>query len=258
MRYPRSESAEKSLVDLLEVLASVLIDLDITPARVSELMRTSFVKAGASIARKKHSARPHIARLAALTGLTRSEVKRIVQSNYAIRRESIDTAPRALRVLAGWKTARKYSTKGRPLALRLGGAAPNFESLCKEFSGDIPHKAIVTELLSRGLVRLTITKQKTMVVATRNMGARSNRYSDKLSFISSFVRAVAAENRVLVKTRQFVPAPNELSAVYFEKSVASRVSTMIGALPIGRRRKQVKKTKRLGGLDVFAVVSRRG
>lgn len=258
MRYPRSESAERSLVDLLEVLASVLIELDITPARVNELMRTSFVKAGASIARKKHSARPHIARIAALTGLTRSEVKRIVQSNYSIRRASIDTDPRALRVLAGWKTTKKYSTRGRPMPLRLGGAAPNFVSLCKEFSGDIPHKAIVTELLSRGLVRLTISKQKTMVVATRIIRTSSNIYSDKLSFISSIVRAVAAEDRVLLRTRQFVPASNELSAAYFEKSVASRVSTMIGALPIGRRRKQEKRMKRQGGLDVFAVVSRRG
>jgi hypothetical protein len=258
MRYSRSESAERSLVDLLEVLASVLIELDITPARVSELMRTSFVKAGASIARKKHSARPHIARLAALTGLTRSEVKRIVQANYNIRRASVDTAPRALRVLAGWKTARKYSTRGRPLPLRLGGAAPNFVTLCKEFSGDIPHKTIVTELLSRGLVRITATKQKTMVVATRIIGARSNRYSDKLDFISSIVRAVAVENRVLLRTRQFVPASKELSAAYFEKSVASRVSTMIGALPIGRIRKQERRMKRQRGLDVYAVVSRRG
>jgi hypothetical protein len=257
MRYLRNENAERSLVDLLEVLASVLIQLDITPARVSELMRTSFVKAGASIAHKKHSARPHIARLAALTGLTRSEVKRIVQENYSTRPANTETAPRTLRVLAGWKTAKRYSKGGRLLPLRLGGAAPSFESLCKEFSGDIPHKAIFTELLSRGLVRLTTIKGKTMIVATRNTGSRSNGYSDKLNFISSMARAIAVENLVLLRTKQFVPAAKEISTAYFEKSVASRVSTMISALPIDRRHTKAKKLKRQGGLDVFAVVSRR-
>src|SRR5690349_9736838 len=99
MRSPRIEDAERSLVALLEVLASMLIHLDITPARVDELMRTSFVKAGASSTRKKHSTRPHIARLAAITGLTRTEVKRIVRENYSIHVAGLETAPRTLRVI---------------------------------------------------------------------------------------------------------------------------------------------------------------
>jgi hypothetical protein len=256
MRSPRIEDAERSLVALLEVLASVLIQLDITPARVDELMRTSFVKAGASSARKKHSTRPHIARLAAITGLTRTEVKRIVQENYSIHAAGIETAPRTLRVIAGWKSVGKYSSKGLPKPLKLGGAAPSFESLCKEFSGDIPHTAVLTELVSRGRVRIATRRGEAVVVVVRSTSARSGGHADKLKFISSVARALAKEDRVLVKAQQFVPTSKEISAAYFEKSVASRISTMITALPIGRRR-NTRKVKRKGGLDVFAIVARR-
>lgn len=256
MRSLRTEDAERSLAALLEVLASALIQLDITPARVDELMRTSFVKAGAFNTRKKHSTRPHIARLAAVTGLTRLEVKRIVRENYRMRAAGIETAPRTLRVIAGWKGVGKYSSKGLPKLLKLGGSAPSFESLCKEFSGDIPHTAVLTELVARGRVRITKRKGKAMVVMVRNANARSGDHADKLKFISSIARALAMEDRVLVRAQQFVPTHKDISAAYFEKSVASRVSTMIAALPIGPRRNQ-KKAKSNGGLDVFAIVARR-
>jgi hypothetical protein len=256
MRSPRTEDTERSLVALLEVLASVLIQLDITPARVDQLMKTSFVKAGASSARKKHSTRPHIARLAAITGLTRTEVKRIVRENYSVQAAGIETAPRTLRVIAGWKSAGGYSSKGMPKPIRLTGAAPSFESLCKAFSGDIPHTAVLTELVSRGRVRITKRKGQTTVVVVRSASAKSGGHADKLKFISSIARALAIEDRVLVKAQQFVPTSKEISPTYFEKFVASRVSTMITALPIGRSRK-TRKRKHKGGLDVFAIVARR-
>ena len=219
-------------------------------------MRTSFVKAGASSTRKKHSTRPHIARLAAITGLTRTEVKRIVRENYSIHVAGIETAPRTLRVIAGWKGAGKYSSKGLPKPLKLSGASPSFESLCKEFSGDIPHTAVLNELVSRGRVRITTRKGEAAVVVVRSARARGDGHADKLKFISSIARVLAKEDRVLVKAQQFVPASKEISAAYFEKSVASRVSTMIAALPIGRGRNP-RKAKRKGGLDVFAIVARR-
>ena len=49
------DSAETALVALLDALASVLIQLEITPARVAQIARTSFVKAGANHARKRTS-----------------------------------------------------------------------------------------------------------------------------------------------------------------------------------------------------------
>jgi hypothetical protein len=256
MRNSKTKNVEQSLVDLLDVLASLLIQFDITPARVSEIVRTSFVKAGASLASKKHSSRPHVARVAALTGLTRSEVKRIVMDNYSVRPGGIETAPRTLRVLSGWKASKRYTARGRPRNLKVDGAAPSFKSLCKEFSGDIPHMAILTELLSSGLVRVRSLRGATTVSVRRRSVTRSVGNQAGLEFFSSLICAIADKDRVLLKSKQIAVAPAGISPEYFEKSVASRFSTIIDSLPTGRSRKK-KGLERNRGVEVFAVVTRR-
>ena len=255
MRNSKNESAERSLIDLLDALASLLIRLDITPARVSEIMKPSFVRAGMSLARKKHSTRPHLARLAAITGLTRSEVKRIVQQCYEIK-PSKESAPRTLRVLEGWKTSKKYAKHGRPIPLKLIGSVPSFESLCKQFSGDIPHTAILTELQARGLVRVANVRGRALVSVAKNVRSIGLEDNEKLAFVAALARAVSDDSKVLVRRSQFVPASRELPPAYVEKSVASRISTVIDALPVGKSGSKTE-TKKRAGLDVFAVVSRR-
>lgn len=191
-----------------------------------------------------------------MTGLTRLEVKRIVSENCAIRPPNIETAPRTLRVIEAWRTSKRYSKSGQPIPLKMVGATPSFESLCKQFSGDIPHTAILTELLAKGLVRIAKRGRLPIVVATQKSGSAWLAYAEKLEFIASITRAIADESRVLVRAKQFVPASREIAPAYSEKSVASRVSTMIGGLPVGKRRGKAQVVNRKG-LDVFAVVSRR-
>src|SRR5688572_7299542 len=105
----RAESVENALAALLDGLALVLITLDVTPARLAQIARASFVKAGASQATKQSSGRLHLARIAALTGLSRAEVKRIVATNFAVSRSRVDSLPRALRVMSGWQKSKRYS-----------------------------------------------------------------------------------------------------------------------------------------------------
>src|SRR3982751_2450427 len=98
MSRTKGHSVNIALAALLDALALVLLPLDVTPAHVAQIARASFVKAGASRAKMKSSGRPHLAKIAALTGLTRSEVKRLVASNYKLARPDAESSPRALRV----------------------------------------------------------------------------------------------------------------------------------------------------------------
>jgi hypothetical protein len=201
MRYPPKERIESSLSGLFEILASPLIQLGITPARISDLIKNSFVKAGTTIVRKKHSGRPHIAKLAAITGLTRLEVRRIVEANYAVRPASIETAPRTLRVLEGWKTDKRYSKRGKPFPLSLAGTAPSFQSLCKKYSGDIPHTAILAELQSQGLAQLTKADGRPMVTASPKPMAANLKNANQIKFAASVLRTVQIASRGASRTQ---------------------------------------------------------
>ena len=90
MRSPEKDPVEGALTLILDALATALIPLEITPARLSLIARSSFVKIGAQHARMRSSGRPHLAKIAALTGLTRAEVKRIVSTDYCFSSPSAD------------------------------------------------------------------------------------------------------------------------------------------------------------------------
>jgi len=240
----------------MDALALILVQLDVTPAQLAEISRASFVKAGAAIARKKHSPRPHIARIASLTGIPRSEVRKIIAANYIHNSGRLDQLPRALRVVAAWKTAPKYTRNGKPLTLKVIGRAPSFQALCREFSGDIPHKAIATELLARKLIRFKKNGAANCVHLNRSPVSKDSQMQSTLTYIANFMDSVSSQDRILVRRKQTIVSPKNLSVAYFQNSIASRVASFVDELPIDpKHRVRTKKNDEI--LDVFALVSRK-
>lgn len=256
MRSRKRASTERALAVLADALALVLVRLDVTPAKMSEMLRTSFVKASATLTRKKSSGRPHIARIAAVTGLTRLEVKKIVDAKYEHDFVRGDQDTRVLRVAKAWQDSPRYSNSIGAVPLRVSGRYPSFESLCREHSGDIPHKAIIAELRSRGFVRFL--KQRGQDYIALNMKHRivDTKSIDTLKFVAALFNAVVREDQVLVRQMQRVSMPQNLAPAYFESSIAERVSTLVEQLQIDPNKSRGRKLER-EGLDVFAVVSRR-
>jgi len=249
-------STERALSLLVDALALLLIQLDVTPARLSEMLRTSFVKAGATLSRKKGSGRPHIARIAAVTGLTRLEVKRIVDAKFQHDSIAVEHESRIFRVVRAWQESPRYSRFTKAKALKISGAYPSFEALCKEHSGDIPHKAVVAELKNRRLIELTKRRGKDFIALNIRVRAPDSESIDTLKYVAALVNALGKGDQVLVRQAQYVSTPSNLAASYFEKSIAERVSTLVSQLQIDPRRSR----RRMGkgdGLDVYAVVSRR-
>jgi hypothetical protein len=254
MRSKKRDSREWQLVTLMDAIARVLIKLDVTPSQWGEISRASFVKAGVSTARKKRTGTPHVARVASLTALPRNEVRKIIDSNYLLDSKRVDQLPRHLRVLAAWKATPRYLRGGKHAILRMSGRAPSFETLCKDFSGDIPHKAIATELLARNLIRLKRIGNAEYVSIVRSIRPTNAQALDMLAYIAAFLDSVASSDRILVKRKQRVVSPENLSAAYFQNSIVARVSSFIDHLPIEPT--PCKRTLQTECLDVFAVVSR--
>lgn len=97
-----------------------------------------------------------ISRVSILTGLTRKEVRRITTTADVEDQEATDRYNRAARVMAGWIRDKDFHDKaGEPLALPVEGNPASFGALVRCYSGDMPVRAMLDELLRAGAVRKT-------------------------------------------------------------------------------------------------------
>jgi hypothetical protein len=94
-------------------------------------------------------------RVSILTGLTRKEVRRILTTTEVNDQESTDRYNRAARVITGWVRDKDFHKGGDPLALPIEDEQASFGALVRRYSGDIPVRAMLDELLRVGAVRKT-------------------------------------------------------------------------------------------------------
>lgn len=90
-------------------------------------------------------------RVSVLTGLSRKEVLRVTRLERPDDTEASDRYNRAARVIGGWvRDGRFHDGSGNPAPLPVEGEGATFFGLVKEYSGDVPHRAILDELLRVG------------------------------------------------------------------------------------------------------------
>jgi hypothetical protein len=142
---------DAALQELLEALASALLPRGMTPKRFGELARFAFVRAATERSRLRNGRVNH-SRVAAQTGLSRADVKRLLLRNDALDDDRFAQAP-VERVLDGWRTDRLFANRpGRPKRLPISGAGASFATLVRKYGGDVPHRAFLEELRRIGAV----------------------------------------------------------------------------------------------------------
>ena len=92
-------------------------------------------------------------RISVITGLTRKDVARLKGTAAPDDTAAVEQYHRAARVIGGWlRDARFLNKAGRPAALAFDGNVASFSELVKSYSGDIPPRAMLDELLRVGTV----------------------------------------------------------------------------------------------------------
>jgi len=138
------------LHELLVELAYVLLPRGMTPKGFSELARFAFVQAATEIS-KLRNGRVNYSRVAAQTGLSRADVKRLLETGVLELRRNSHAPTR--RVIDAWRTDRLFTNRlGRPRRLRITGSNASFASLVKKYGGDVTHRAVLDELRRTGAV----------------------------------------------------------------------------------------------------------
>jgi hypothetical protein len=145
---------------LLGPLVKILLRQGISYAEFSEVAKAVYVEVALKDF-KVPGRKTTRTRIAVITGLTRKEVKRVIDEALKDKYEPNTKFNRLGRVLVGWHTDTDFTGPyGMPLELQYetsNPGEPTFSELVKRHSGDMSPRSILDELIRVGAVRETDT-----------------------------------------------------------------------------------------------------
>ena len=141
-----------AILRLLRPLVRVLLRNGVTYGAFADLAKWVFVDVAGkefSLPGRKQS----VSRISVITGLTRKEVSRVQQIETPDDSAVSHQYNRAARVISGWTHDERFSNgEEAPMVLSFEGGNPSFSELVKHYSGDMPARAVLDELLRIGAV----------------------------------------------------------------------------------------------------------
>jgi hypothetical protein len=141
---------QRAIEKLLRPLFRVLIRHSMSFRSFEEIAKRAYV----DVALREFSLpgkKPSISRAAVLSGLTRKEVQSLLIQRDAEAEEVSDRYNRATRVLTGWLRDADFRDSDGPRPLAIDGEH-GFAALVKRYSGDMPVRAVLDELMRVGAV----------------------------------------------------------------------------------------------------------
>ena len=155
MAIDKRQALYVALNRILRPLIRILLRNGISYGTFADFVKRLFVDIALrefSIKGRKQS----ISRISVITGLNRKEVKRLYGQPGPDDQASFERYNRAARVIAGWRRDKTFwDEKGRPTELSIAGQGATFRELVRRYSGDMPFRAILDELLRVGAVTRT-------------------------------------------------------------------------------------------------------
>jgi hypothetical protein len=149
----KKEIMDSDLTEFMTELARYLLSAGISSSRFAEICRIAYFQAATLSARFGNN-RVNKSAIAAMTGLTRSQVREY--SRNAASATKLKTKPdRIDNVIDGWLRDPAYSTASyRPKKLRIGGRKSSFSKLVRQYGGDVPARSMLRELVRTRLVKV--------------------------------------------------------------------------------------------------------
>jgi len=156
--------------------------------------------------------------MATVTGLTRTEVSKLIRAQHSQASDVDTNFNRATRVADGWQSDGNFVDRySRPRALPFSSSKNSFSQLVRKYSGDIPPRAMLTEMLRLGMVRRTRKELIYLVRTTPNV-AKST--VDALRAITAWVDILTEHSGSNISTTTshvrvfFESIPQALAAIH--------------------------------------------
>jgi len=141
-----------AVLRLLRPLVRILLRNGVSYSTFSDFVKWVYVDVAGKefgIEGRKQST----SRVSVITGLSRKEVMRVRKLPKPDDSASTERYNRAARVIAAWRRDRNFlDAEGQPAPLPMAGSDVSFSELVKRFSGDVPVRATLDELIRVGAV----------------------------------------------------------------------------------------------------------
>lgn len=179
---------------MMKPLVRLLVNQGVTHAELSETLKDVYVET--AIRHFAEDNRVNKSRIAILTGMTRKEVKNVIDRALA-QEQGRKSKSRPERVLTGWHHDPDYqSPYGLPqeVPYEAEEGVPSFVELVRRYSGDMSPRAMLDELIRGGSV-LEVDKGKFKVVRRDfEPTALSSKLILRLGEVGHYVFGTAAAN----------------------------------------------------------------
>lgn len=174
-----NKTLAKAVLKLLRPLVRILLRYGVPYGVLAELARQVYV----DVAWREFApqgSRQTISRVSALTGMTRKEVKRLVEMEGTGVTPDQARYSRAIRVISGWSHDRDFNDRaGKPAVLPVDGGRKSFAMLVRKYSGDIPVRAMLNTLIEAG----SVTVHNDQVRLVRNAYVPARDVSEKIEIL---------------------------------------------------------------------------
>jgi hypothetical protein len=179
---------------MLKPLARLMIAQGVTHAEFAETAKEVYVET--ALRHFEVAGRVNKSRIAILTGLTRKEVKNVIDRTLEVR-QADKTYSRPERVLTGWFSDPAFTGPyGIPLELPYEATEPDgpcFVKLVKQYSGDMAPRQMLNELLVSGSV-LEVEGRFKAIRRIYKFSALSPEFIKRLGEVGYRVFSTAAKN----------------------------------------------------------------
>jgi hypothetical protein len=150
-RDPIREATISAFKHVVDQLLDLMLDSGVTVKEFNHLVRDRAVRTATKRVIKE-CGRNSKSRVAIMTGLSRSEVSKILDSSDAAPKTPLGQHP-ARRVLAAWyDDPRFFADSGEPTVLPIFGRTRSFDQLVSLYGGGIPVRAMLDELTLIGAI----------------------------------------------------------------------------------------------------------
>ena len=199
----------ESALKIIRPLIRVMLRNGVSNGSFEELVRKAYVDEAFSLG-DKSPGKTTISSVSAQTGLSRKEVKRLAELDDAHHTEIEQKYNRAVRVISGWVNDKRFSdSAGNGKTLPMEGEI-SFSSLVKEYSGDIPTKAMLDLLLVADCVVLKQTSSSNDASKSKNKIVELIKHAYVPSNDSSgIIRILGTDTNELIKTIDYNLTTNE-------------------------------------------------
>lgn len=257
--------SEPLLVDLQLRLAQLAVDSGCDIPRMMEHFQRACVIAAAGRSRFSNK-KPNHSGIAAMTGLPRAEVKRILETASSDG-SAAEYEPRGVeRVIFGWLNDPEFLSPGlEPLALPRVGPQGSFDVLVSRYGNDVPSAAILRELARRRYV--TSANGRITLVSLRGRPPKSSitkRLADVVTPLLETVVAMPDSASVTVGTESVtIEVPDDISYKLLQRHLNIAVPLFFEQARIAangifekKRKKASSKNAKYVRLDLISLAKK--